>query len=68
MPRDAHNNEKRLPPGTSFPGKEDGSAGCEFFASRVRFDPTATADRLSSGLLAEGFPVLAADARSRPGF
>ena len=32
--------------------------------SPVRFDPTATADKLLSGLLAEGVPVLAADAQS----
>ena len=36
----------------------------EFLVADVRFDPTATADTLSSGLLAEGFPVLAADAQS----
>ena len=32
----------------------------------VSFDPTATADTLSDGLLAEGVPVQAADAQESP--
>ena len=32
--------------------------------SLVRFDPTATADKIVSGLLAEGLPVPAADAQN----
>ena len=36
------------------------------FRSDVSFDPTATADKLFGGLLAEGVPVAAADARSPP--
>lgn len=55
---------KRLPPGDIPPETVRCLARYGVFRSSVRIDPTATADKISGGLLAEGVAVPAADARS----
>ena len=64
MPRERKSQHKAAASGNVPPETGERLDRLRRIASPVRFDPTATADKIFSGLLAEGVPVVAADAQS----